>query len=448
MYDIFHSYGFNDKLNESVEEPSPWNLVAIKSVEDSDGFLTDYSWYTDGTKHIFMFGDSDFVIPDPDYADWECDSKAEAQEWFDNYNGFAEDEDLAEFDFIGESNESFIDRTFNSAYGIEADDIDGLEECDDRLTESYNNLPDWFTKFLDSSRGGNALKTILSNQGIDLANATYIQDKLPSSNRDPVLKDTSRLSIFRLQSRNNNDPIVYIHGVNNPMVYIDGKYTHAQDLPMKVLLDLTLEYGYIDLKDEHNLNQDIHKERAELKQKAGPIRGRGQYPVERNIYGTDEDGSLDYNNIIGTDIKWVTTPGQDKSGYQLDPKKYVHMLDNVGLDTYGSRLSTFYNRIEECRAHIAELVNKLTVDTEYNSQSLLNNNAFSDLADAINLLGKTIDYYKILKDKCANIVNRTTADKEDIETWLQRAFKDKADTIRDNLKAANKILSDIESQLK
>lgn len=446
MYDIFHSYGFNDKLNESVEEPSPWTLVAIKSVEDSDGFLTDYSWYTDGTKHIFMFGDSDFVLPDPDYADWECDSKSEAQEWFDNYNGFAEDEELAEFDFIGESNESFIDRTFNSVYGIESDDADSLVECDGTLTESYNNLPDWFTKFLDSASGGNSLKKVLSNQGIDLANATYTKDQLPSSNRDPVLKDTSRLSIFRLRAPDGRDPIVYIRGINNPMIKVNGEYKYVKDLPIKVLLDLTLEYGYIDLKDEHNLNQDLHKERAVLKQ-SGPVRGKGQYAITRNTYGTDAYGYTDYDNILGTHIEWINTPGQDKSGYPLDPKKYIRMLDEVGLDTYSTRLSNFYNRIEECRAHIAELMNKLTIDMEYTATGF-NLNAFSDIGSAIDLLGKTIDYYKKLKEECAAIVDRTTASKEDIEKWLQRAFKYNADQIRDNLKAANKILSDIESQLK
>lgn len=62
-----------------------------KSVIDSDGFLTDYVWYTNGDKHIFMFGDEDYTEPDEDYADWECDSEKTAQEWFDTYEGFADE---------------------------------------------------------------------------------------------------------------------------------------------------------------------------------------------------------------------------------------------------------------------------------------------------------------------------------------------------------------------
>ena len=97
---------------ESYETyPNRWEMVETKTVPDSDGFMTDYTWYTDNqTKHIFMFGDRDLYSPDEDYADWEIEidsrdpnaSFQQAQEWFDNYNGFAEEDYLDEYESIEE----------------------------------------------------------------------------------------------------------------------------------------------------------------------------------------------------------------------------------------------------------------------------------------------------------------------------------------------------------
>lgn len=77
----------SENLYDDVRE---WKLVETKPVEDEDGFETEYAWYTDGEKHIFMFGDTDLYEPDELYADHEADSEEEAREWFDNYSGFNE----------------------------------------------------------------------------------------------------------------------------------------------------------------------------------------------------------------------------------------------------------------------------------------------------------------------------------------------------------------------
>lgn len=72
---------------------SDYKFVASKSVPDSDGFMTDYTWYrcADGT-HVFVFGDNDIYRPEDGYFDYVCDSMREAQEWFNSYNGVDEDE--------------------------------------------------------------------------------------------------------------------------------------------------------------------------------------------------------------------------------------------------------------------------------------------------------------------------------------------------------------------
>ena len=131
-YDIFHSYGL-DKVRDSMTEnfdikdnnPDQWELVKSKEVLDSDGFTTEYSWYTNGTKHIFMFGDSDIYEPDEDYADWVTESEKEASDWFDSYEGFDSSDEWDDFEEELEDapsgNADFMNDGFNRVYG------DGLE---------------------------------------------------------------------------------------------------------------------------------------------------------------------------------------------------------------------------------------------------------------------------------------------------------------------------------
>lgn len=89
--------------NESLKEDksSEWMEVSNKSVQDSDGFYTDYTWYTDGNRHVFVFGDSDIYKPEDGEFDWEVEiypgkeeeAYEEAQEWFNGYKGFDDDVD-------------------------------------------------------------------------------------------------------------------------------------------------------------------------------------------------------------------------------------------------------------------------------------------------------------------------------------------------------------------
>lgn len=80
-------------MNSITDDVDPeWEVVAHKSVQDYDGFYTDYTLYTDGNTYICMFGDKDIYYPDPDNADFECETYEEAMEWFNSYEGFNEDD--------------------------------------------------------------------------------------------------------------------------------------------------------------------------------------------------------------------------------------------------------------------------------------------------------------------------------------------------------------------
>ena len=78
---------FNEsEITEAVTHDE-WSLVDTKEVRDSDGFITEYSWYMNSDqKSKFVFGDTDIYGSDSE-ADYETDDPEVAQEWFDNYTG-------------------------------------------------------------------------------------------------------------------------------------------------------------------------------------------------------------------------------------------------------------------------------------------------------------------------------------------------------------------------
>lgn len=84
-------------LNEDWddEEELEWEEMNSKLVRDSDGFLTDYTWYRNNEtgQNVFVFGDKDLYGPEDGYFDWECDTDMEGYEWFINYEGPGDEDD-------------------------------------------------------------------------------------------------------------------------------------------------------------------------------------------------------------------------------------------------------------------------------------------------------------------------------------------------------------------
>ena len=97
--DLMENKVFTEDIDSTYvdygNKDSEWTEMNSKQVMDSDGFLTDYTWYSnaDQTKHVFVFGDKDIYGPEDGYFDWECDTAQEAYNWFKNYNGFEDDLD-------------------------------------------------------------------------------------------------------------------------------------------------------------------------------------------------------------------------------------------------------------------------------------------------------------------------------------------------------------------
>lgn len=89
----------NDDINDDALVG--FSEIATKSVPDSDGFSTDYTMYRDTNtgEYVFVFGDKDVYSPADGNFDWQCETEEEAWEWFNSYNGFADDEEDPEDEF-------------------------------------------------------------------------------------------------------------------------------------------------------------------------------------------------------------------------------------------------------------------------------------------------------------------------------------------------------------
>ena len=100
-------YAEENDIDDDVQD---WELVTWKSVEDFDGFTTDYSlWYNSAEDYyVCIFGDRDLYTPETADFDAEFENEREAYEWFDSYG---EDDIVEESTRIRASRESdeFVD---------------------------------------------------------------------------------------------------------------------------------------------------------------------------------------------------------------------------------------------------------------------------------------------------------------------------------------------------
>lgn len=168
-----------EEVEENLNEAYPdtvgdrYYRIDIKHVKDSDGFLTDYTWWYDAAtdQHIFIFGDSEVYTPEDSSPDWETDSEDTAQEWWDNYVGPYEDDDLDEglfnkldaieskvlgrngVDALDEMSEEQLDKEIRAAKSL-------VKQAQDRNDEkSEKTFTDWLN-VLERTKGGESFAVI------------------------------------------------------------------------------------------------------------------------------------------------------------------------------------------------------------------------------------------------------------------------------------------------
>ena len=178
----YHEYSeAYDKYMGMFQDNENWELVSRKEVPDADGFMTEYSWYTDGDVHIFIFGDSEVYYPESTEPDWECETEEEAREWFENYNGFAPEEELDELttdfeeNFEDLSEDLSCDETFQITNGGKF----GLtEERYNQMMKSCNNDEEWVESIVLDWGAENCNKgyAIFHYEGTELLELCAIND--------------------------------------------------------------------------------------------------------------------------------------------------------------------------------------------------------------------------------------------------------------------------------
>lgn len=78
-----------DKYFDDDEYTSNFTYIDSKEVTDSNGFITEYTWYkSEDGNNVFVFGDPDMYRPEDGNFDYETENDELAQEWFSSYTGF------------------------------------------------------------------------------------------------------------------------------------------------------------------------------------------------------------------------------------------------------------------------------------------------------------------------------------------------------------------------
>lgn len=94
---------------------SIYKEIKSKQIPDMDGFMTDYTWYLrePDQLNVFVYGDKDYYKPEDGYFDYETENTKEAEDWFNSYNGFEEDDGYSQPEFPN----SLIEDTVKTSKG-------------------------------------------------------------------------------------------------------------------------------------------------------------------------------------------------------------------------------------------------------------------------------------------------------------------------------------------
>lgn len=265
----------------------------------------------------------------------------------------------------------------------------------EELREDFSlNLPTWITK-------NKEIVKLLNKKGIDLAHATYIPAPIPEDGHNEVFKEARYLRVYRIKEGDGSYaryPRLWIEGVNDEMrldLEDEARYKAVGNISKKKLMPHVVEFGYIDLANSDNTTAMIKKDRAKRKEGAIAL-DREKYAQygSRPLLRLDR-GVNGWKHIYGDIEAWITKSGYDKSGYPLNPDKYKKILDDVGLSDYESRLDKYYERIENIRTKVINILTNIDIkgkDSKLARDTYYVTKVFSRVLETYTDLLKEIDY--------------------------------------------------------
>lgn len=324
-----------------------------------------------------------------------------------------------------------------------------LDQIDDSrsLTEDFENLPEWIVSKIRSNK---VIKNKLTDKGVNLETA-MVREIPPGNLTRSDLEDSSKVWFIAIQHRSNSGVSkyydLYIPGVSggDDSIQIDSRWRTVSKLGVKTLSELASHVAYVDLNDPANNMRGLRQERKNAAYARRDVdrdtaRRNAQYPKKINIqYGLTPRGTRDYDTILSYDIEWLTKKGYDKSGYPIDPDKYVKILNNVGLNNYSIRLERMYSQIESLRTELANLM--LQFNSEDSSKyrtSGFSRSIFDDIGSAIRDFASIITEYQRLKHDVEAIISRwkdkTQVSEEELDEEIRWTFRHNGSNVSSSIK--------------
>lgn len=283
--------------------------IDIKHVKDSDGFLTDYTWWYDAAtdQHIFIFGDSEVYTPEDSSPDWETDSEDTAQEWWDNYVGPYEDDDLDEglfnkldaieskvlgrngVDALDEMSEEQLDKEIRAAKSL-------IKQAQDRNDEkSEKTFTDWLN-VLKRTKDGESFAVINDENKANVLRQIEGTIKTKGLNKEEAQK-----FVYNMVSNGICDQETY----NNVVTSDEFKQL------MKKLFneELQEDYSSEDVKaflDEVGGYTDYDGKVEELMDYFGMTKDQAEIAIQDYVTSPDDEEDLDEGYVdLNKDIVFI-----------------------------------------------------------------------------------------------------------------------------------------------
>lgn len=302
--------GVEENLNEAYPDTlgHRYYRMDIKHVKDSDGFLTDYTWWYDAAtdQHIFIFGDSEVYTPEDSSPDWETDSEDTAQEWWDNYVGPYEDDDLDEglfnkldaieskvlgrngVDALDEMSEEQLDKEIRAAKSL-------IKQAQDRNDEkSEKTFTDWLN-VLKRTKDGESFAVINDENKANVLRQIEGTIKTKGLNKEEAQK-----FVYNMVSNGICDQDTY----NNVVTSDEFKQL------MKKLFneELQEDYSSEDVKaflDEVGGYTDYDGKVAELMDYFGMTKDQAESAIQDYVTSPEDDDEVELYEDVNKDLSFI-----------------------------------------------------------------------------------------------------------------------------------------------
>ena len=270
--------------------------------------------------------------------------------------------------------------------------------------------------------------TLFNKSGIDINNANFIEGDIPTSPRDPRLKEPN-IPIFLLEGENywngNIETLVYAKGINDEELinFSDVFDKKLRYVPMKTLLSHCKAFCYLDTTDSSNY-LDANKVQGRIDNKKFELND----PFRR--FTPEEQQKMWRNNF-------------DKSGHLINPDILKNRLSEYKAGNYQKILDRLYKKISNIKTDFAQIY--VNADLQDFSTDTDIRDIFEGSYGLNSKLISLIEDYNDLVKEVQRIVNDSSLDEENKKRSIIYTFKYDGARLESNIKSlelrAERVLS-------